>query len=83
MLTNREYRLRTICGALLAANMAMLVVFQVVRGGAGYDSLYGWVGNFTMLVPTVTCFALAWVGGRAGPRRSGSGWRCSRRRPAT
>ena len=71
MLTNREYRLRTICGALLAANMAMLVVFQAVRGGAGYDSLYGWVGNFTMLVPTAACFALAWVG---GPRRAPAIW---------
>ena len=66
MLTNREYRLRTICGALLAANMAMLVVFQAVRGGAGYDSLYGWVGNFTMLVPTAHLLR-ARVGGGPAP----------------
>ena len=26
----------------------------------GYDSLYGWVGNFTMLIPTAACFACAW-----------------------
>ena len=74
---------RTIVGVLLAANMVCLIVFQVLHGGAGYDSLYGWVGNLAMVVPTAACFACAWRGGRAGPRRSGSGSRCSCRRPAT
>ena len=71
MLTNRESRLRLICCGLLIANIGMLAVFQVLRGGAGYDSLYGWVGNFTMLVPTAACFALAWLG---GPRRAPAIW---------
>ncbi len=60
-----------VCGVLLVVNMGMLAVFQAVRGGAGYDSLYGWVGNSTMLVPTAACFALAWVG---GPRRAPAIW---------
>jgi diguanylate cyclase len=71
MLTNRESRLRTLCGVLLAANMGMLAVFQALRGGGGYDSLYGWVANFTMLVPTAACFALAWV---RGSRRAPAIW---------
>ena len=71
MLTNRASRLRLICGVLLLANVGMLAVFQALRGGAGYDSLYGWVGNFTMLVPTAACFALAWLG---GPRRAPAIW---------
>ena len=62
---------RTIVGVLLAANMVALIVFQVLRGGAGYDSLYGWVGNLAMVVPTAACFACAW---RGGPRRAPAIW---------
>ena len=71
MLTNRESRLRVICGVLLAVNMGALAVLHRFHGGAGYDSLYGWVANFTMLVPTAACFALAWMG---GPRRAAAIW---------
>ena len=53
------------------ANMVALIVFQMLRGGAGYDSLYGWVGNLAMLVPTAACFACAW---RGGPRRAPAIW---------
>ena len=56
---------------LLALNMVVLIVFQVIRGGASYDALYGWVGNLAMLVPTVACFACAWLG---GPRRAAAIW---------
>jgi EAL domain-containing protein (putative c-di-GMP-specific phosphodiesterase class I) len=40
ILSNRESRLRTICGVLVVANMVMLAVFQALRGGSGYDSVY-------------------------------------------
>ena len=63
--------LRTTVGALLAANIAFLVGFQMLRGDAAYDSLYGWVGNLTMLLPTAACFARAWLG---GPRRAAAIW---------
>jgi hypothetical protein len=56
---------------LLAGNLVLLCVFQAVRGGASYDSLYGWVGNLTMVVPTMACFAVAW---RGGLRRAAAIW---------
>jgi len=57
----RPRNLRTAVAVLLALNMVALIVFQVSRGGASYDSLYGWVGNLAMVVPTVACFVCAWV----------------------
>ena len=72
MLRNLDVRrLRTAAAALLAANMVGLIAFQILRGGAPYDAVYGWVGNFAMLVPTVACFACAWLG---GPRRAPAIW---------
>ena len=68
---------------LLAGNVLFLVAFQLLQGPVAYNSAYGWVANLAMLVPTAACFARASWAVRAGPRRSGSGWRCSRRRPAT
>jgi diguanylate cyclase (GGDEF)-like protein len=62
---------RTTVGALLAANMALLVVFHVLHGGTDYDALYGWVANLTMLVPTAACFGCAW---RGGSRRAPAIW---------
>lgn len=79
----RDRKLRTIAGGLLALNMVLLAAFQVLRGGRSYDSLYGWVGNLTMVVPTAPASRLRCEEARAAPRRSGSGSRCSRRRPAT
>jgi hypothetical protein len=67
----RARRLRMTYAVLLVANLVALAVFQALRGGSGYDSLYGWVANFTMLVPTVACFALARLG---GPRRAAAIW---------
>jgi len=71
MLTGMPRNFRTKVGVLLAANMALLAGFHLLRGGGGYDSLYGWIGNLTMVVPTVACFACAWLG---GPRRAAAIW---------
>ena len=62
---------RTTVGALLAGNMALLVVFHVLHGGTDYDALYGWGANLAMLVPTAACFGCAW---RGGSRRAPAIW---------
>ena len=56
---------------LLAANVLLLVVFQTLQGPVAYNSLYGWVANLSMLVPTAACFAHALLG---GPRRAAAVW---------
>jgi diguanylate cyclase (GGDEF)-like protein len=71
MLTLMPRNLRTTAAVLLAVNMAGLIVFQTLRDGASYDAVYGWVGNFAMLIPTVACFVCAWLG---GPRRAPAIW---------
>ena len=64
-------RFRIAVGTLLAANLVVLVVFEASRNGAAYDTAYGWVGNLAMLVPTVACFACAWL---SAPRRAPAIW---------
>src|SRR5215210_7112661 len=64
-------RSRIAVGTLLAANLVLLVAFQTSRDGASYDTAYGWVGNLAMLVPTVACFACAWL---SVPRRAPAIW---------
>ena len=56
---------------LLAANVLLLVAFQTLQGPVAYNSLYGWVANLSMLVPTAACFAHALLG---GPRRAAAVW---------
>ena len=56
---------------LLGANLVLLVAFQAIRGESSYDSLYGWVANLSMLVPTAACFARAIS---PGPRRAAAIW---------
>jgi diguanylate cyclase len=62
---------RITVGALLVVNLILLTAFQVNRDGAAYDSVYGWVGNLAMVIPTVACFVCAWLG---GPRRAPAIW---------
>ena len=57
--------------ALLVGNMVLLAAFQALRGGGSYNSLYGLIANLSMLVPTLACFARAFVG---GPRRAAAVW---------
>ena len=66
-----RHRVSTTVAALLVGNVAFLVVFQLLRGGSSYDSLYGWIVNLAMLVPTLACFARAFLG---GPRRAAAIW---------
>ena len=65
------HRLRVAVAALLAVNMVWLITFHTLRAGASYDSVHGLVGNLAMIVPTVACFAYAWMG---GPRRAAAIW---------
>ncbi len=56
---------------LLVGNVLFLVAFQMLSGAASDSPTYLWVGNFTMLIPTLACFAHAYLG---GPRRAAAVW---------
>ena len=74
MLRNRGSRsrdFRKTAVILLVGNVLLLIGFQLLRGGSEYDSLYGWVANLSMLVPTLACVAYAVL---RGPLRVAAIW---------